>query len=68
MRHLKIIKGDATPEEIAAVVIALSTRAAPASPASKAPQTSKSWSNHSHRMRKVLPVGQGAWRSSALPR
>ncbi|MEU4536101.1 acyl-CoA carboxylase subunit epsilon [Streptosporangium sp. NPDC023825] len=68
MRHLKIIKGDATPEEIAAVVIALSTRAAPASPASKASQTSKSWSNHSHRMRKALPVGQGAWRSSTLPR
>ncbi|MFF3440418.1 acyl-CoA carboxylase subunit epsilon [Streptosporangium sp. NPDC002721] len=68
MRHLKIIKGDATPEEIAAVVIALSTRAAPASPAPKAPQTSKSWSNHSHRMRKALPTGQGAWRSSALPR
>ncbi|WP_344922152.1 acyl-CoA carboxylase subunit epsilon [Streptosporangium oxazolinicum] len=68
MRHLKIIKGDATPEEIAAVVIALSTRTAPANPASRTLRTSKSWSNHSHRMRKALPVGQGAWRSSALPR
>ncbi|MEV0751224.1 acyl-CoA carboxylase subunit epsilon [Streptosporangium sp. NPDC050280] len=68
MRHLKIIKGDATLEEIAAVVIALSARATPANPAQKTPQTSKSWSNPSDRMRKALPVGQGAWRSSALPR
>jgi len=68
MRHLKIIKGDATPEEIAAVVIALSARAAATNPLQKTSQTSKSWSNPSYRVRKTLPVGQGAWRSSALPR
>ncbi|MFI6506768.1 acyl-CoA carboxylase subunit epsilon [Streptosporangium sp. NPDC050855] len=68
MNHLKIIKGDATPEEIAAVVIALSAQAGPPIPASQDPQTPKSWSNHAHHMRKALPIGQGAWRSSALPR
>ncbi|MEU4829678.1 acyl-CoA carboxylase subunit epsilon [Streptosporangium sp. NPDC023615] len=68
MKHLKIIKGDATPEEVAAVVIALSSQAGPSIPASESAQTPKSWSNHAHGMRKQLPNGQGAWRSSALPR
>ncbi|WP_433373342.1 acyl-CoA carboxylase subunit epsilon [Streptosporangium sp. CA-115845] len=68
MRHLKIVKGDATPEEIAALVIALSAHTAAATSGPKVLQTPKSWSNHSHGMRKHLPTGQGAWRSSALPR
>ncbi|MFC7645026.1 acyl-CoA carboxylase subunit epsilon [Streptosporangium lutulentum] len=65
MRHLKIIRGDATEEEIAALVIALASRA---TPAPKAVQKSESWRNTAHRMRKPLPTGQGAWRSSGLPR
>ncbi|WP_425582040.1 acyl-CoA carboxylase subunit epsilon [Streptosporangium fragile] len=68
MSHLKIIKGDATPEEIAAVVIALSTRAARTTAAAKSPQEPGNWRNPSHRMRKHLVTGQGAWRASALPR
>ncbi|WP_184538595.1 acyl-CoA carboxylase subunit epsilon [Streptosporangium becharense] len=67
MRHLKIIKGDATPEEIAAVVIALSAHAARIA-AIKAPQKAEYWRNPSHHMRKPLATGQGAWRASALPR
>ncbi|MFF5211433.1 acyl-CoA carboxylase subunit epsilon [Streptosporangium sp. NPDC000396] len=65
MTHLKIVRGDATQEEIAALVIALTSRAIPVA---KATQKQETWRNPSHRMRKPLPVGQGAWRSSALPR
>ncbi|MET8332438.1 acyl-CoA carboxylase subunit epsilon [Streptosporangium canum] len=65
MTHLKIVHGDATQEEIAALVIALASRAVPAAKAVRKPEI---WRNPAHRMRKPLPVGQGAWRSSALPR
>ncbi|GIH89637.1 acyl-CoA carboxylase subunit epsilon [Planobispora siamensis] len=64
MSHLKIVHGDATPEEIAALVIALASRSA--SPA-KDPQKSENWRNPAHQMRKQLPTGQHAWRSSRLP-
>ncbi|AWS40794.1 acyl-CoA carboxylase subunit epsilon [Streptosporangium subroseum] len=65
MRHLKIIRGDASEEEIAALVIALASRA---TPMAKAVQKTESWRNPAHQMRKPLPTGQGAWRSSGLPR
>ncbi|MGC5013635.1 acyl-CoA carboxylase subunit epsilon [Streptosporangium sp. DT93] len=68
MKHLKIIKGDATPEEIAAVTVALAAQAGRSMSTSESAQAPKSWSNPAHRMRKQLPGGQGAWRSSALPR
>ncbi|WP_084779569.1 acyl-CoA carboxylase subunit epsilon [Planobispora rosea] len=65
MTHLKIINGNATPEEIAAVVIALASRTIPPT---KAVQKPKNWRNPAHYQRKPLPFGQGAWRSSGLPR
>ncbi|GAA3444261.1 acyl-CoA carboxylase subunit epsilon [Planomonospora venezuelensis] len=65
MSHLKIVRGDATPEEIAALVVALASRAVPQA---KAVQTQENWRNPSYRMRKSIPIGQGAWRSSGLPR
>ncbi|MEV7012422.1 acyl-CoA carboxylase subunit epsilon [Streptosporangium sp. NPDC051022] len=65
MTHLKIVHGDATQEEIAALVVALATR--PVSTA-KAPPKHENWRDPAQRMRKPLPVGQGAWRSSGLPR
>ncbi|WP_425566555.1 acyl-CoA carboxylase subunit epsilon [Planomonospora alba] len=64
MTHLKIIRGDATPEEITALVVALASRAVPEA---KVPQKQENWRNPAHRMRKPLPTGQGAWRSSGLP-
>ncbi|MEV8637960.1 acyl-CoA carboxylase subunit epsilon [Streptosporangium sp. NPDC051023] len=65
MTHLKIVHGDATQEEIAALVVALASRAVPAV---KAPPKQENWRDPAHRMRKYLPTGQGAWRSSGLPR
>ncbi|WP_449065561.1 acyl-CoA carboxylase subunit epsilon [Planomonospora algeriensis] len=65
MTHLKIVRGDATPEEVAALVLALASHRAPPI---KVTQKSENWRNPAHRMRKPFPVGQGAWRSSQLPR
>jgi hypothetical protein len=62
---LRVIKGDATPEEIAAlvaVVAALGSDGAP--PARRTPE----WSAHHRTVRRTLPHGPGGWRSSALPR
>ncbi|MBG0813409.1 acyl-CoA carboxylase subunit epsilon [Planomonospora sp. ID82291] len=65
MTHLKIVRGDATAEEVAALILALAARST--SPV-KVTQKSENWRNPAHRMRKAFPFGQGAWRSSGLPR
>jgi Acyl-CoA carboxylase epsilon subunit len=62
---LRIVKGDATPEELAAlvaVVAALGSGGEP--PARRTPE----WSAHHRKMRRSLPHGPGGWRSSGLPR
>jgi len=67
---LRVIRGDATPEEIAALVAVVSAaqaRAAAAAAAeSPAPRVS-AWRDPARRMRRPLPHGPGAWRASALP-
>ncbi|GAA2320015.1 hypothetical protein GCM10010149_85980 [Nonomuraea roseoviolacea subsp. roseoviolacea] len=63
--HLRIVRGDATPEEIAALVAVLATRAAPARPA--ATPAPRLWRNPARSMRKPLSPGKAAWRMSALP-
>ena len=62
---LRIVKGDATPEEVAAllaVVTALGARAA-----RPAPRPTSEWSAHHRKLQRTLPHGPGAWRSSSLP-
>lgn len=62
---LRVIKGDATPEEVAAVVAVLASLQAPQAAPKRAPAE---W-NAPHRMvRRTLPHGAGGWRSSGLPR
>lgn len=65
---LRVIRGDATPEEIAAliaVVAAANARGTAAEP--PAPRMS-AWRDPARRVRGPLPHGPGAWRASALPR
>ncbi|WP_155339449.1 acyl-CoA carboxylase epsilon subunit [Acrocarpospora corrugata] len=68
--HLKIVKGDASPEEIAALVVALS--AATPSPAAAVPGGG-SWRDRGRSLRGVSGAGRawragpGAWRASGLP-
>ncbi|WP_113702860.1 acyl-CoA carboxylase epsilon subunit [Nonomuraea lactucae] len=64
--HLRIIRGDATPEEIAALVAVLAARGPAPEPPPAAPRT-QTWRNPARQMRKPLSSGKAAWRTSALP-
>ena len=65
---LRVIRGDATREEIAAVVAALLSRAAAsdsgAPPARPAPSA---WADRSRLLRRPVHAAPDAWRRSALP-
>ena len=62
---LRVVRGDATPEEIAALVAVFLSRPgedeAPPVPARSA------WADRSSLLRRPLRPGPGAWRRSALP-
>ncbi|MFM1965772.1 MAG: Acyl-CoA carboxylase epsilon subunit [Actinomycetota bacterium] len=61
-----IIRGGATPAEVAAVVAAVaSLRAQLDDPA---PRTRSLWARPSRQIRPPQTPGPGAWRASALPR
>ncbi|PZG16703.1 acyl-CoA carboxylase subunit epsilon [Nonomuraea aridisoli] len=62
---LRIVRGDATPEEIAALVIVLATRHAQPEP--RPVPRSQTWRNPARAMRKPVAPGKSAWRMSALP-
>ncbi|RYU12806.1 acyl-CoA carboxylase subunit epsilon [Nocardioides iriomotensis] len=60
------IKGDASPEEIAALVAVLQGIAASTAP--PAPRRRSQWASPARAVRSTLLSGPGGWRSSALPR
>ena len=62
---LRVVKGDATPEEVAALVAVIA--ALGSGPAERKPKPRSTWADPAHRMRTTLPPGPGAWRSSGLP-
>jgi hypothetical protein len=64
---LRVVRGDATAEEIAALVAVLVTRAAGEEAPSPARSVRNSWSDRSRQLRRPLFPGPGAWRHSALP-
>jgi acyl-CoA carboxylase epsilon subunit len=63
---LRVIRGDATPEEIAALlaVVAARARAVPEPP----PRVTASWTDRALTLRAPASPGPGAWRASAWPR
>jgi hypothetical protein len=63
---LQVIRGDATPEEVAALVtvVAALGSAVAGPPQRRTPE----WSAHHRKVRMTLPHGPGGWRSSSLPR
>ena len=65
--RLQIVRGDPTPEQIAALVAVLTTRLQPAGQARSGEASRYGWSSRSHLMRGPLSRGRGAWRASALP-
>jgi hypothetical protein len=66
---LRVIRGDVTPEEIAALVAVLGARAGAAGAGEPAaPARRSAWSDRSRLQRAPLRPAPGAWRRSALPR
>jgi hypothetical protein len=66
---LLLIKGDATKEEVAALVAVLQGMATAASQETAVPaEPGSSWAAPVRRLRTTFPSGPGGWRASALPR
>jgi hypothetical protein len=63
---LRVVRGDPTAEEVAALVAVLASMSA-SPPAAKA-RARSTWADPRRRVRTTLPHGPGAWRASALPR
>jgi len=62
---LRVIRGDATPEEIAALVAVLMSRASDGEPPPRT--TPSAWSDRSRLVRRPTQPGPGAWRRSSFP-
>ncbi len=67
--YLRVVRGDASPQEIAALVAALAAVAAARARAAAAqpPPARPNWNDPSRRMRTPVHPGPGGWRRSALP-
>jgi acyl-CoA carboxylase epsilon subunit len=63
---LRLVRGDATPEEIAALVAVLSAASAAGDAAPTRPRSQ--WASRQRAVRQPLAPGRGAWRASAFPR
>jgi hypothetical protein len=66
---LRVVHGDATPEEIAALVAVLAARSGSAAGAARLPArpAGGGWSDRSRQLRRPLRPGPGAWRRSGGP-
>ena len=62
---LRVVEGDATPEEIAALVAVFASLGGSAAPA---PRRTPEWQAHHRKVRATHLPGPGGWRSSGLPR
>jgi hypothetical protein len=63
--HLRIVKGNPSDEEIAALVAVVSSLGAAEAPSQ--PKQSV-WSDRRALVREPMPHGPGAWRASGFPR
>ncbi len=63
---LRIVRGDATPEEVAALVAVIAAMSGRAAPAKRVPRST--WADPARGMRTAHTPGAGAWRASGLPR
>ena len=61
--YLRVVRGEPTAEELAALVAVLAARAAVAA----APRVRSAWADPARRLSLTSRPGPGAWRRSALP-
>ncbi|HSA53094.1 MAG TPA: acyl-CoA carboxylase subunit epsilon [Yinghuangia sp.] len=64
---IKIVRGEPTPEELAAIVTVVAARASAAGPA-EAPATPSQWNAPARLVRTPLHPGPGAWQASGWAR
>ncbi len=64
---LRVVRGDATPEEIAALVALLLARSGGDEAPGPDRSVKNSWSDRSRLLRRPLSPAPGAWRRSSLP-
>jgi hypothetical protein len=62
---LRIVKGDPTPDEVAALVAVVSAMAAGAQAAGAKARPKPEWGAHHHKLRGTNRHGPGAWRATA---
>ena len=65
---LRIVRGEPTDEEVAALVVAVTMRAAQARSAAQEPRPRSLWRSRSRNIRPAISPSPGAWRASGLPR
>ena len=69
--YLSVVRGDATAEEIAALVATLTAvaaaRSAAAAAAAEAPPATSNWNSRARLLRSPVHPSAGGWRRSALP-
>lgn len=65
---LQVVSGDPTPEELAALIAVLATKAgAAAATGTESDPDRSAWLDRARYLRTTLPHGHGAWRASAWP-
>ncbi|MGH3384300.1 MAG: acyl-CoA carboxylase subunit epsilon [Nocardioidaceae bacterium] len=64
---LRVVKGDPSPEELAALVAVVSTRATAAGAGAGPSPRRSEWGSHHRTLRQTHRHGPGAWRAAALP-
>ena len=64
---LRVVRGEPTPEELAALVAVLAARGSGSGQEPSGPVRG-GWGDHGRSMRTSLPHGPGRWRAAALPR
>jgi hypothetical protein len=62
---LRVVRGDPTPEELAALLAVVTARGTAAVEAAPAPPSR--WASRAASLRRPLSPGPGAWRASSLP-
>jgi hypothetical protein len=62
---LRVVKGDPTPEELAALIAVVAARSG--GDAEAAPEPTSAWRDRTRYVRRPMTPGPNAWRASALP-
>ncbi|NED99736.1 acyl-CoA carboxylase subunit epsilon [Phytoactinopolyspora halotolerans] len=65
---VRVVKGEPTDEEVAALTAVLAAKAAAVSPADASRARPSTWAAYWRTVRTPPRPGPGAWRASALPR